>query len=114
MPVFYSPSTGGFYDDAIHAVLPDDAAGISVEDHQALLLAQSEGKIISADSEGHPVAADQPAPPEAQLLAALRQERDRLLRESDRTQIPDYPISAEDRAAWAAYRQQLRDLPETT
>ncbi len=41
---------------------------------------------------------------------ALRHHRDRLLAESDYSQLPDAPG---DRAAWAAYRQALRDLPDT-
>jgi hypothetical protein len=36
--------------------------------------------------------------------------RDRLLAESDWTQLPDAPV---DRQAWADYRQALRDLPTT-
>ncbi len=44
-------------------------------------------------------------------LAALRQERDRRLAASDWTQVPDAPV---DQAAWAAYRQALRDLPANT
>lgn len=34
--------------------------------------------------------------------------RDRLLVESDWTQLPDAPV---DRPAWAKYRQALRDFP---
>ena len=44
-------------------------------------------------------------------LQRLRIDRDRLLQSSDWTQVPDAPV---DQAAWAAYRQQLRDLPSTT
>jgi hypothetical protein len=36
-------------------------------------------------------------------------ERDRLLASSDWTQAADAPV---DQAAWAAYRQELRDLPD--
>jgi hypothetical protein len=42
---------------------------------------------------------------------ALRNERDRLLAASDWTQVPDAPV---DQAAWAEYRQALRDLPANT
>ncbi len=38
----------------------------------------------------------------------MRLHRDRLLVESDWTQLPDAPV---DRAAWAKYRQALRDFP---
>jgi len=41
---------------------------------------------------------------------ALRMERDSRLTSSDWTQQPDAPV---DRAAWARYRQALRDLPAT-
>ena len=43
-------------------------------------------------------------------LSNLRSKRDELLRGSDWTQLPDAPC---DREAWAAYRQELRDLPQT-
>ena len=43
----------------------------------------------------------------------IRSKRDSLLRESDWTQMPDSPLSAESKAAWATYRQELRDLPST-
>ena len=43
------------------------------------------------------------------LAANKRAERDRLLAESDRTQLPDAPFDA---AAWAIYRQALRDFPD--
>ena len=41
----------------------------------------------------------------------FRNKRDTLLSKSDWTQVPDAPV---DQAAWAAYRQLLRDLPSTT
>ena len=37
--------------------------------------------------------------------------RDGRLKDSDWTQVPDAPVDA---AAWATYRQQLRDLPANT
>lgn len=44
---------------------------------------------------------------------ALRIWRDRLLAASDWTQLPDNGLSNEQRAAWATYRQALRDAPAT-
>lgn len=38
-----------------------------------------------------------------------RDQRDALLAASDWTQVPDAPV---DQAAWADYRQALRDVPE--
>ncbi len=48
----------------------------------------------------------------AQLAARVRAERDARLTVCDWTQMPDAPLSTEVKAAWAAYRQQLRDVPE--
>ena len=41
----------------------------------------------------------------------FRQQRNALLASSDWTQVADAPV---DQAAWAAYRQALRDLPANT
>jgi len=43
--------------------------------------------------------------------AYLRNERNRLLAESDWTVLADTPTNT---AAWKAYRQALRDLPDNT
>ena len=40
--------------------------------------------------------------------AAVRKQRDALLAQSDWTQLPDAQV---DKAAWASYRQALRDVP---
>ena len=40
----------------------------------------------------------------------MRHHRDRLLAESDWTQLPDATVDSE---AWATYRQALRDFPAT-
>lgn len=41
-----------------------------------------------------------------------RTQRDKLLDETDWTQVLDAPIDAATREAYRAYRQALRDLPE--
>lgn len=41
-----------------------------------------------------------------------RTERNKLLEESDWTQVLDAPIDAETREAYRVYRQALRDIPE--
>ena len=51
-----------------------------------------------------------PKPPSVEKLASYaRDERNALLADSDWTQVPDAPV---DQAAWATYRQALRDVPE--
>ncbi|WP_255199355.1 tail fiber assembly protein [Photobacterium damselae] len=43
----------------------------------------------------------------------IRSYRDRLVTESDWTQMPDAPLSVEKKAEFTAYRQALRDIPQT-
>lgn len=45
-------------------------------------------------------------------LASILMQRNSLLAASDWTQVSDCPLSTALKAAWAAYRQDLRDLPE--
>jgi hypothetical protein len=47
----------------------------------------------------------------APLLTAdqVREKRDQMLAASDWTQVADAPV---DQAAWAIYRQDLRDIPQ--
>ena len=42
----------------------------------------------------------------------LREERNRLLTSCDWTQGADSPLDSDQKPAWAAYRQALRDVPE--
>jgi hypothetical protein len=51
-----------------------------------------------------------PPPSDEEVAAAVRVERNRLLAESDWTQLPDVPEAV--RLSWAIYRQALRDIPE--
>lgn len=109
--LYFSAATGGFYDDAIHRSLPSDARPISRERHAELMSQQGEGMSIIGDLHGDPVAV-QPSPPSLEeRMAAIRVQRDKHLRDCDHTQLPDFPIDPGQRAAWASYRQELRDLP---
>lgn len=66
--MFYSKSTGGFYDRSIHGDnIPDDAVKITAEQHQCLINGQSQGKCIAADESGNPILVDLPAPTEAEI-----------------------------------------------
>ncbi|MCS6237148.1 hypothetical protein G3495_18840 [Shewanella baltica] len=44
----------------------------------------------------------------------VRRMRDALITETDYTQMSDNPLSVEKKAEFAAYRQALRDLPQST
>lgn len=54
--IYYSKSTGGFYDPKLHSVIPDDAVELSKTDYQELLNAQAQGCTIIASDTGSPVA----------------------------------------------------------
>jgi len=45
------------------------------------------------------------------IRSILRFERDQKLYASDWTQIPDAPLTPEQKTAWQTYRQALRDVP---
>lgn len=42
--------------------------------------------------------------------AQVRRKRNALLSESDWTQLPDAPLTAAEKTAWTAYREQLRSI----
>jgi len=72
MSLFYSASTRGFYDDAIHSTLPADAKPITEQVRADLLAAQSAGKVIEADADGFPVAVDPPPPGPPQVVSRFQ------------------------------------------
>ena len=61
----------------------------------------------STDTFSGPTNAEQ----DALDMQTLRLQRNELLAQSDWTQVADAPVDA---AAWATYRQALRDLPANT
>lgn len=99
-----------------HGVCPEeDAALQAVPDGHALLILPDAHPPI--DDTLHRVQGgaivERAAEPVDMVAASrsLRLQRDHRLAASDWTQLPDAPLSANQRAAWAAYRQALRDLP---
>ncbi len=57
--------------------------------------------------------AEHPDPDPAEALAEeMRAQRDKLLADTDWTQVLDAPIDAATREAYRTYRQALRDVPE--
>lgn len=117
--MFYSKTTGGFYDTAIHGDnIPADAVEITTEEHAALLQGQSEGKVITADENGYPILQDPPQPTPEQLAATARAERDRLIesvrwrieRHNDELELGIEPT--EPLEPLLQYTQALRDIPQ--
>jgi hypothetical protein len=45
--------------------------------------------------------------PDAEMAAKVRKDRNQKLKDTDWTQVLDSPV---DKSAWAAYRQELRDI----
>ena len=50
---------------------------------------------------------------EYETWIGVRGKRNLLLAQTDWTQLPDAPLTEEQKQSWADYRQQLRDLPQT-
>ena len=48
---------------------------------------------------------------DAQVAQRVRESRNKLIADSDWTQLPDSQLSDSDKAEWVIYRQDLRDLP---
>jgi Phage tail assembly chaperone protein len=46
----------------------------------------------------------------SKLWSEVRQQRNTLLTQCDWTQLPDVPLTADQKALWVAYRQELRDV----
>jgi hypothetical protein len=58
----------------------------------------------------------QPEPepePEPLTWDTIRAQRNFLLAQSDWTQLADAPLTQEQKTAWSAYRQALRDVPSS-
>ena len=110
MTIYFSKTTGGFYNSDIPAARPSDAVEVSEEEHAALLAAQLSGKAIQGDSNGNPVAVNQPAPSSDQLHAALVFDAQTALNKSDVTIIRCVSAGVTVPAAWQTYRVALRAI----
>lgn len=61
--MYYSQTSKGFYDTAIHGDnIPDDAVEITADEHTVLMQGQSDGKRIVPDATGRPILIDPPPP----------------------------------------------------
>lgn len=125
--MFYSKSTGGFYDPAIHgANMPPDIVEISDDDHALLMRGQTEGRVIAAAADGRPVLVNPPPPTQEQVVAAftaaiqkrlddfaLTRRYDNVSSLSKYSNLTDAEITSlpvEDRPAATRYRTECRYL----
>lgn len=111
MTIYFSASQKGFYSSEVSEPnsIPDDVIEISESQHQEMLFKLNHElmDIVVTDS-GDIVYTGRPNEPVS--FQRIRNKRNKLLAQSDFTQIPDWPGN---KTAWAVYRQALRDIPQT-
>lgn len=85
-----------------------DDIQVEITDEQVLEIESSNQSMLLVDGELLTLSAHLLEP----IKKWLRQKRNRLLAESDWTQLSDSPLDEDTRSAWATYRQDLRDLTD--
>ena len=56
---------------------------------------------------------EEPAKPTEEEIAEMKRvDRNRLLEDSDKRMLPDFPISAEEKELWLLYREYLRNITD--
>jgi hypothetical protein len=108
-PVLKSPAaTVGAYQTSVRDGVEQDANGNWVEKYIARDMFSDDAELGTK--------AEQEAAYQATLDANVsenhRTTRDKLLSDSDWTQMNDSPLTNEAKTAWATYRQELRDLTD--
>jgi hypothetical protein len=91
--VFISPSVVPTYDTETQSIVLDDPSlvnGIWTQEYSVV-----------------PLSEEQLQHRYTNIVEQMRHQRDELLLNSDWSQLPDSPV---DKAAWATYRQALRDV----
>lgn len=112
--MFYSPSKNTWFPVELKdryvatGTWPADATEYADSVYQAVVVNRPDGKVMQPDANGAPVLVDAPALTTAQVAAQVTAQRDRLLADSDWTQLRDVPDATA--TAWQPYRQALRDL----
>lgn len=122
MSKWYSAATGGFYIPEVHTSLftgspgsytpvgaISDAVEISDSTYAALSTGENDTQEITADGGGAPVLTARTVSDSAKWVD-IRRRRDGRLIKCDYTQTIDWPGASQ--AAWATYRQELRDVPQ--
>jgi len=112
-PVLKSPAaTVGDYQVSVRDGVEQDANGNWVERYVARDMFQDttdEDGVTTTKAE-HEAAYQ--AGLDAKTAEGHRTTRNKLLADSDWTQMNDSPLSNEDKSAWATYRQELRDMSD--
>ncbi|MBC8997767.1 phage tail protein [Pseudomonas sp. N40(2020)] len=117
--MFYSHSTGGFYDPSIHTEIPNDAVEISREYWMELLNGLSAGKMIVMNDDNYPVLADRPGPTPEELEGYERSWRNQQIAATDsvvtryRDEVERWPtlLTPAQYIELQTYRRVLRIWP---
>ena len=112
-PVLRSPAaTVGAYQTSVRDGVVQDANGNWVENYVARDMFQdtTDEDGVTTTKVEHEAAYQ--AGLDAKVAETNRTTRDKLLADTDWTQMNDSPLSNEDKTAWATYRQELRDLTD--
>lgn len=111
-PVLSSPAaTVGAYQVSVRDGVVQDANGNWVENYVARDMFQDTTEDGVTTTKAEHEAAYQ-ARLDANTAEGHRTTRNKLLADSDWTQMNDSPLSNEDKTAWAVYRSELRNLPD--
>ena len=111
-PVLRSPAaTVGDYQVSVRDGVEQNANGDWVEKYVARdMFADTTEDGVTTTKAEHEAAYQ--AGLDAKVAEGHRTTRNKLLTDSDWTQMNDSPLSNEDKTAWATYRQELRDLSD--
>lgn len=110
------PDLSGTFIDTEEILNEDGTVRERVQVEKPKLTVFSTGLTVVDDADKTAIAAivkkhDAVAAEKKAVAASLRLERNKLLLESDWTQLPDAPVTDQKRREWVTYRQTLRDLP---
>ena len=72
----------------------------------------SEASIVNAYDGQMYLSGYEPKEPEEEMAERKRADRNRLLEDSDKRMLPDFPISAEEKELWLLYREYLRNITD--
>jgi hypothetical protein len=112
-PVLKSPAaTVGDYQASVRDGVVQDANGNWVENYVARDMFQDTTEDGVTTTKAEHEAAYQ-AGLDAKTAEGHRTTRDKLLADTDWTQMNDSPLTNEAKTAWATYRQELRDLTDS-
>jgi len=98
--------------DGDFAITPEGTEVVSLTDDQATQFSSTEKPMFYIDGEVKTLAQKIYTESPDDIKRNIRFNRDRMLLESDWTQLADSPLSDSKKAEWATYRQTLRDLTD--